>query len=93
MKRPFPPLTLSALVLCAIVAACAAPVVAPPPEPYFRDASFAPASERHDADDVFVLSDAMERFLRVEIATQLRSEGPVRGLINALFRRDQLKLD
>ena len=82
------------LLLCAALGACAtAPPMPAPPEPYFRDALFVAPAERIDADDVFALSDAMKHYLQVDIARQLRTEGLQRGLINALYRRDQLKLD
>ena len=81
------------LPVCAILGACATPPAPPPPEPFFHDTWFVPPSGRHDADGVFALSEAMERYVRVEIAPQLRGEGLARGLINALYRRDQLRLD
>ena len=83
---------LRILLLCAALGACASPP-APPPEPFFHDAWFTAPAERIDADAVFALSDAMRHYIEVDIARQLRSEGLARGLINALYRRDQLKLD
>jgi Flp pilus assembly protein TadD len=83
------------LLLCAALGACATlpTPVAAPPEPYFHDELFVAPAERIDAVDVFALSDAMKHYLQVDIARQLRTEGLSRGLINALYRRDQLKLD
>ena len=81
------------LFLCAMLGACATPLAPPQPEPFFRDELFAPSSERHDADAVFALSEAMTSYIRVNFAHRLRSDGLVRGLIDALYRRDQLKLE
>ena len=84
---------LVSLLMCVVLAACGTPPVAPPPEPFFHDDWFAPPAGRHDADGVFALSEAMKRYVRVDMAPQLRSDGLARELINALYRRDQLKLD
>jgi tetratricopeptide (TPR) repeat protein len=83
-------------LLCAVLGACAAPppLLSPPsPAPLLRDELFAAPSEPIDASQVFALSDAMRRYLQVDIGRQLRTEGPALGLFNALYRRDQLKLD
>ena len=81
------------LLLCALLAACAgAPQVARP-DPLLNDAAFAPASERIAAADVFALSDSMRRYLNADIAGKLSQQGKQRGLIQALYQRDQLKLD
>jgi tetratricopeptide (TPR) repeat protein len=83
---------LAVAVCAALLCACAAP---PPPlaAPYFVDQRFAAPQERIAVDDLFALDDAMRHYLQVEIARQIRSEGPVRGLIDALHRRGQLRLD
>jgi Flp pilus assembly protein TadD len=78
---------------CVVLGACSSLPASRSLEPFFHDELFAPPTERVDADAVFALSEAMERYLRVDIARQLRAEGPTRGLISALYRRDQLKLD
>ena len=80
-------------LLCALLCGCSTPPVQPSPEPFFRDHLFVASAQRADAEQVFALSDAMRHYLRVEIAQQLRHDGPAQGLINALYRRDQLKLD
>lgn len=79
-------------LICAALSACASPT-APAPEAFFQDGLFAAATEPTGADDVFALSGAMKRYLQVDIARLLRTDGLPRGLINALYRRDQLKLD
>jgi Flp pilus assembly protein TadD len=93
LHRALPaPAGLLGTLLCALLCACAT-TTPPPPTPYFNDALFGPPPEDVSADDVFALDDAMRRYLRVEIARQLREEGPVRGLIGALNHQGQLKLD
>ena len=85
-----------ALLFCALLNACAhvsAPPVSTRPDAFFRDSLFKPPTQAVNPDEVFALSDAMTRYLHFDIARQLRSEGPARGLVTALYRRDQLKLD
>jgi tetratricopeptide (TPR) repeat protein len=84
------------LLLCAFLAACTtvpAPAPSSSPDTFFRDTLFKPPAQAVNPDDVFALSDAMKRYLQFDIARQLRSDGPARGLVTALYRRDQLKLD
>jgi tetratricopeptide (TPR) repeat protein len=85
-----------ALLLCALLTACAN-VPAPPnsaaPDTFFRDTLFKPPAQAVNPDGVFALSDAMKRYVQFDIARQLRSDGLARGLVTALYRRDQLKLD
>ena len=83
-----------AALVCVLLVACASPPQqrVPPPEFLFKDELFAAPSERIAAADVFALSDQMKRYLRTEIASQLRQVGSPQGLINALYEREQLKL-
>ena len=77
----------------ALLSACAA---APPPNQpalLLADQLFAAPTERIDTDDVLKLSDAMRRYLAVDIADQIRTKGPQAGLVDALYRRAQLKLE
>ena len=83
----------AALILCALLTACATPPQrVPPPEFLFKDDIFSAPSERIAAADVFALSAPMKAYLRTEIASQLRQTGSPQGLINALYERDQLQL-
>ena len=82
-------LTLLYVLLCG----CSTPPARPAPEAFFHDHLFAAPAQRADAEQVFALSEAMRHYLRVDIAAQLRREGAAQGLINALYRRDQLQLD
>ena len=56
------------------------------------DALFAAPSERIDAADVFAVSPGMRHYVRVEIAHQLEDKGWQVGLVDALYRPGQLKL-
>ena len=82
------------LLICALLGGCAsAPPAAPLAQALLADTSFEAPSERIDATEVFALSDAMRRYLRSDIAGQMRMHGRQRGLIDALYQRNQLKLD
>lgn len=87
--------TWAILLLCGVLAACTSAPVAPPqrPEALFHDDLFAAPSQRINADDVFALSDDMRRYLTQGIAWQLHSAGLQQGLIDALYSREQLKLE
>jgi tetratricopeptide (TPR) repeat protein len=76
-----------------LLSACAQAPVAPRPDGLFQDHRFAPPSERISAADIFAISDEMKHFLREEIGPQLRAHGLQRGLVEALYRQGQLKLD
>ncbi len=93
MKRMF----MFAGLACAVaLVGCASPLLAPLPKPppgLFLDTAFGAPSLPIDARDVFALSPAMQHYLEVEIAPQLRSMGAQRGLIDALYRKAQLRLD
>ena len=85
---------LAAVLLSAVLGACASTPAPPAGAPtLFQDARFAPPSEPVDADAVFALSDAMQRYLRTDAARELRRDGKQRGLINALYRHGDLKLE
>lgn len=84
----------ASLLLCVLLASCATrQLESPLPSSLLRDDLFAAPSERISAEDVFALSDAMRRYLRTEIADQVRDRGPYRGLFEALYTKGQLKLE
>jgi Flp pilus assembly protein TadD len=90
------PLRLFTVVLAAwLLGGCAvAPLpAARPPLHLLDDGAFAVPAQRIDAADVFALSPAMKHYLDVEIAPQLRRMGAQRGLVDALDRKAQLRLD
>ena len=83
---------LAALALCLVSAGC----VHGPLERHeelFADQLFPPASVRISARDVFALSDAMQRYLETQMAGALASKGLNKGLIDALYSANHLKLD
>jgi Flp pilus assembly protein TadD len=63
------------------------------PDGLFNDRLFAAPSERIAAEDVFALSDEMKRYLSVEVARQVRSKGARRGLVDAIAKAGELKLE
>lgn len=86
-------------LLCAGVVAlgpvgCAtAPPPLPAPSALFDDARFAAPAAPIDPGEVFALSDAMRRYLHEDLAPLLRREGRLRGLVEALGSRAQLRLE
>ena len=83
---------LMSLGLCIVLAACAS--VSPPPRPdhLFADELFAPPAQRIDANQVFALSDAMRDYA-ARMAPLLRQRGMQQGLVDALYKKGDLKLD
>lgn len=80
------------LLLSLLLCACAsAPAFRP--APLFHDQLFSQPTEHVGAESIFALNDAMHLYLRTEIAQQLRTQGPQRGLIAALYEREQLRLE
>ncbi|MBC7957698.1 MAG: tetratricopeptide repeat protein [Cytophagales bacterium] len=83
---------LAASLLCLLLTACAS-TPAPPPPNLFNDALFTAASQPINADSIFALSDTMKRYVEVDIAPQLRQRGLNKGLLDALYTKQQLKLE
>ena len=77
----------------ALLSACASAPPPPQPASLLADHLFAAPSERIGTDEVLKVSDAMRRYLAVDIADQIRTKGPQAGLVDALYRRAQLKLE
>lgn len=95
--RPSPPLnpTVRAffpLLFAALLGGCATTTPVPHDD-LFHDELFGAPTEHVRAQDIFALSEPMRRFVREEIAEQLRSSGPRRALVDALYRDAQLKLE
>jgi TolA-binding protein len=79
---------------CALLAACATPQPVPPPQSdLFHDQLFAQPAVNVSPEQVFALNDAMRVYLRTEIQSQIRALGVQGGLIEALLRKGQLKLE
>ena len=87
-----PSLASLAVLGAALLAGCAAAPPAPP-DSLLADGLFAPPHEAIRTDDIFALSDEMRRYLRGDIAAQLRTLGAPAGLAQALQRHAQLKLE
>jgi tetratricopeptide (TPR) repeat protein len=81
------------LLAVAVLSGCAAAPPVAPPDSFLADRLFAPPREAVRTDDVFALSEAMHRYLAVDIADELRMQGPQVGLIGALQKHTQLKLE
>ncbi len=81
------------LVVSLLLAACAATPPTKVPEGLFNDRLFLAPSEHISAADVFAPSEAMQRYLATEIASRARVKGRRQGLIDALYTKDELRLD
>jgi Tfp pilus assembly protein PilF len=76
------------------LAGCATPPPPPPPrDTFLHDELIGPPSVRVSGDAIFVLSDAMKRYLRTEIATQTKLHGIQGGLVEAIYNKAQLRLE
>ena len=84
-----------AAVVAALLPGCAVLWTAPDgvPPVLLHDSLFAPPSGRVDASSVFAVSDEMRHYLRHEIAAELDAKGGEKGLYDALYSRNQLKLE
>ena len=82
---------LGAVLLCAVLAACAA---TPPPSvpPVFNDTDFAPAAAI-DTSQVFALDDVMRQYIQDEVRHAARNGNPRVALYDALYDKSRLKLE
>lgn len=79
-----------------LLAACASPPAKPPAEPVaslLQDQAFGAPVKSVKVEDVFALSPEMERYIDHDIARELRRSGRQRGLIDALYDREMLRLE
>jgi Tfp pilus assembly protein PilF len=85
------------LVLCAVaqlLSGCASLITArPPPPELFQDQLFQPSTATIDTSRIFAVDDAMRDYLHREITGAKKSADARQTLFNALYRRDQLKLE
>jgi len=86
-------LLLFATLMQALLAGCASAPQRGDADHLFHDRLFAPPGAKVDAADVFAVSDEMRQYLKVQIADQLRNKGPQQGLIDALYSKNQLKVE
>jgi len=81
------------LVLLSGCASTHTPSAAPPPA-LFADAAFGPPSEPVGGAGLFTLSPAMRAYLKSPaFTTHLRDKGLERGLLNALYSKNDLQLE
>jgi len=80
------------LLLSLALGACAMAPVAPH-EDLFQDSAFAPPSEPVDVKAIFTLSPEMRQFLDTYILPSVTSNGPREGLVDALEKKGELKLE
>ncbi len=92
------PIRIFAVVAALALAACATPspklaATAPTYQPLLLDAQFGERPAEVTASNVFALDDDMRRYLRDEMPRLVRRSGPIRGLLDALYDKGQLKLE
>jgi Tfp pilus assembly protein PilF len=81
------------LLLAVLVSACTTrPVVPDTQATLFNDAAFKPPSVHIAAADVFAMTAEMRAYFEREVAPTQSRRGMQRGLIDALYAREQLKL-
>jgi Tfp pilus assembly protein PilF len=81
------------LALLHLLTACATAPVSIPYPPLLHDEHFADAHILIDASAVFRVSPEMKEYLKGEVAGQLKKYGHAQGLFNALYSKNQLKLE
>ena len=84
---------IPSILLILALAGCATAEVAPPAEPLLRDSLFAPPAQPIRAADVFAVSDEMKRYLADDIAQRFVEKGRPRGLYEALYSRNLLRIE
>ncbi len=85
--------TWAILCICALLSACASVTTVPPVENVLNDSLFTPPPVRIDAADVFALNDEMRHYLDNDIAKAARAKGTTDALVDALYAKQQLKLE
>lgn len=96
MSRPSPLRNLWLAIWASLLLAGCASAPSVPQEPataLLRDDAFGPPPKPVRAEDVFALSPAMAQYLEQGIGRQLRRSGRQRGLIDALYEREMLRLE
>ena len=81
------------LILLLCLSACATPPVVPQPDHLLHDRLFQTPAQPVRADAVLAMSAEMRDYLQTTISRQLRVKGPQQGLIDALYTKQQLKLE
>jgi len=78
--------------LLLVLAACASTPTAEVDAGPWHDDAFAPPAQPARGEDVFALSDDMRLWLRTSGAEAIRRKGPQKGLLDALYAADGLRL-
>ncbi|HET7792424.1 MAG TPA: tetratricopeptide repeat protein [Rhizobacter sp.] len=82
------------LLSCLLLTACAnVPTRSEVPTELFSDSSFTPPAQPVQAGQIFALSPEMKAYIDTELSRQIRSKGLKQGLLEALYRKNQLKLE
>jgi tetratricopeptide (TPR) repeat protein len=82
-----------ALFLPLSLVACVSTPQVPKTTLFFNDHLFSQSKEPINVGDVFATDPEMEKYLRSDIAPQLKSKGAQRGLFDALYDKRQLMLE
>ena len=82
-----------ALFLPLALVACVSTPPVPKTTQFFNDHLFSQSAEPINVDDVFSTNPEMEEYLRSHIAPQLKLKGYQKGLFDALYNKQQLKLE
>ena len=85
----------AAAVALAMLGACASQPANVPtlPPAAFDDQAYGPPLATPTSQDIFGLTPAMSQYLRGEAAEAIRRQGPLHGLVDALYQQGRLKLD
>jgi Tfp pilus assembly protein PilF len=87
---------IAALLLPTLLAAltgCASAPPMPPPAELFHDSAFAPPSVPVDPAAAMAVSPAMRAYLADRLVAKARFLDPRKHLVDALYRKDELKLE
>jgi Tfp pilus assembly protein PilF len=81
------------LLICLLLAACASAPTPPVQAGLLDDTLFGPPTQAVRPEQIFALTDAMKRYADTELASQVRLKGLKQGLLDALYRKAQLRLE
>lgn len=81
------------LLASLLLAGCATPKVAQPADFLFQDALFKPLQVALQPAEVFTASAEMKRYLEEDVRPNIDRMGPARGLYQALYNKNLLKIE
>jgi tetratricopeptide (TPR) repeat protein len=82
-----------AVILVALLAACATAPATQETTTFFNDSLFPAPSQPVDASNVFALNDAMRSFIGREVGSSMHGVDRRRTLFDALYNKEKLKLE